>query len=45
MVRLGEYSYHLCQLVPTTLRIRPAGIYAVEKLRSRMEFKLVLILF
>ena len=36
ITRLGEYTYHLGLLVPTTLYIKPSGIHAAETLQAGM---------
>ena len=38
LVRMGEFSYHLCQSVPSQLLVRPTGVHVIENLRTRMEF-------
>lgn len=38
LVRMGEFSYHLCHAVPSQLLIRPTGIHVIENLRARMNF-------
>ena len=39
ITRLGEYSYHLNQLVPSKLYVRPSGLHVSEKLEPGMKFK------
>ena len=39
IVRLGEFSFHLNQLVPSTLFIKPSGIHVKERLLPGMEFR------
>ena len=39
LVRLGEYSYHLGQLVPSKLYVKPTGIHVSERLEPGMIFR------
>ena len=37
VTRLGEFSYHLGLLVPSTLYVRPSGVSVRESLEAGMQ--------